>query len=509
MARKKSLAAQLVQAYRDAQKAKAAEARRQEREQAQAERAAAQKRQQRERQAAQQERERQREQARDWERAQKEAERQRAEQARKAEQVVRELEKREAARAREAEQKKKAAARQSVEAARLVKQQASEELRQEASRRTAEVEEQVLRLQSVLASRTTALQSRRPGVEKAVLNRGSDGLTAAVDAALAAVPYPDGLGGVRRSAYAPETRELLLEVDLPGQSVVPTAVAYRYKASPPTVVPQPRKEAEVKQMYRTLVARLALRAIDEALAVTPPALVDVVAFNGHVNAKDRATGKSIRPCLVSVRASREAIEELVLDEPELDPVECLRRLNAVVSQHPYDLEPVRPVVTFDLSKYKWAPDELDVVAGLDHRPDLVALDPIEFEHLIRRLFEAIGLKAWVTQASRDDGVDAVAVNEDPIVGGLCIIQAKRTKNTVPADSVRALAGVMHDKAAAKGIVVTTAWFGKASHDFAQRTGRMELIDGRGLKALLLEHLGIDALIGLPKLPPGWQTQDLR
>ncbi|WP_406363706.1 restriction endonuclease [Streptomyces sp. NBC_00715] len=76
--------------------------------------------------------------------------------------------------------------------------------------------------------------------------------------------------------------------------------------------------------------------------------------------------------------------------------------------------------------------------------------------LIRRLFEKIGLKSWVTQASRDDRVDAVAVNEEPLIGGLCIIQAKRSKNAVPAEAVRALAGVMHDKAAAKDIVVTTA-----------------------------------------------------
>jgi restriction system protein len=33
---------------------------------------------------------------------------------------------------------------------------------------------------------------------------------------------------------------------------------------------------------------------------------------------------------------------------------------------------------------------LDVVAGLDSRPDLLALKPVEFEHLIRQLFENIG-----------------------------------------------------------------------------------------------------------------------
>ena len=105
-------------------------------------------------------------------------------------------------------------------------------------------------------------------------------------------------------------------------------------------------------------------------------------------------------------------------------------------------------------------------------------------------------------------MDAVATNEDPVVGGLCVIQAKRYSNIIGLEAAHALAGVMADKAATKGILVTTSWFGKASHDFAARTGRMDLITGRELKSLLLEHLGLDALIGLPKLPPGWERRDV-
>jgi len=52
------------------------------------------------------------------------------------------------------------------------------------------------------------------------------------------------------------------------------------------------------------------------------------------------------------------------------------------------------------------------------------------------------MKTWVTQASKDDGVDAMATNEDPIFGGLCIIQAKRYRSAVGAEPVRALARVM-------------------------------------------------------------------
>jgi restriction system protein len=110
------------------------------------------------------------------------------------------------------------------------------------------------------------------------------------------------------------------------------------------------------------------------------------------------------------------------------------------------------------------------------------------------------MKSWVTQASRDEGVDGVAVNEDPIVGGLCIIQAKRYSKIVGLEAVHALAGVMEDKNAAKGVLVTTSWVGKASRDFAARNGRIQIIEGRHLKSLLLEHLGLDVLISLPHLP---------
>jgi restriction system protein len=97
-----------------------------------------------------------------------------------------------------------------------------------------------------------------------------------------------------------------------------------------------------------------------------------------------------------------------------------------VSPHPYDLVAVPPVVDFDLAKFTFI-DEFDAAAELDSRFDLLEMDPFEFEQLIRQLFEKIGMKSWVTQASRDDGIDGVAVHEDPIRGGGCVLQAKRYK----------------------------------------------------------------------------------
>jgi restriction system protein len=217
-----------------------------------------------------------------------------------------------------------------------------------------------------------------------------------------------------------------------------------------------------------------------------------------VRAKDRATGQAINPCLITFLATREQFDTLVLDEPQLDPVRCLHHLNALVSPHPYDLEAVTPIIKYDMQQFKLV-EEIGALGGLDSRPDLLALSPYEFERLIRQLIEAMGFKARRTQSSRDDGIDAVAFNESPLIGGLCVIQAKRYKDTIPVEAVRALNGSMHEKKATTGIVVATSSFGKASYDFATNVGRIQLIDGRNLKALLREHLDLDVLIGLPKL----------
>ena len=374
--------------------------------------------------------------------------------------------------------------------------------------RTEAVDTMVAAFERLLQDRHRHLTARRRRAEDAFNNQGPEAFVNEIQRALATSVYPDGLRGSCAAMYRPEARELLVEYELPRQEVIPAVTGYRYLKTKDLIQPEPRKESEIKKLYEKLIARVALRTLAEAFDAAPATLISGIIFNGYVSAKDRTTGKPIRPLLISVHATRDNFVDIMLDEPELDPVACMRGyLNAVISLHPFDLEPVRPVVQFDLSKYKFV-EEMDVIAGLDSRPDLLALTPTEFEHLIRQLFEAIGMKSWVTQASRDEGIDGVAINADPIVGGLYIFQAKRYTKMVGLETVHALAGVVEDKNAAKGILVTTSWVGKASRDFAARNGRIEIIEGRDLKAMLLEHLGLDVLISLPKLPPDWEQNDV-
>ncbi|TCP43855.1 restriction system protein [Tamaricihabitans halophyticus] len=310
-------------------------------------------------------------------------------------------------------------------------------------------------------------------------------------------PIPDDLPVDVDVAYQPEPKKLLVNRDLPEVDVIPDVREFSYVRTRDEIVRKARPVKEIRQRYTSLVAQLVLRTMRDVFEATPQEIIDEVAVNGYVSTRNKATGQPERPCLVSVSATRELFAKLVLGE--LDPAQCLGHLKARISPHPWDLEEVSPVFDPDLSKYRLA-DAHDVAAGLDSRPVLLHLPPYDFEILVKELFEAMGMKSWVTQASRDDGLDAVAVNKDPIMGGTCIIQAKRYRGVVPAEAVRALAGVMDDKKASRGVLVTTSWYGKATHDFADRNGRIQLIEGRELKHLLAKHLNLDVLIGDVKRP---------
>ncbi|NRQ32964.1 restriction endonuclease [Nonomuraea sp. NN258] len=303
--------------------------------------------------------------------------------------------------------------------------------------------------------------------------------------------YPPGFPKLFQVAYRPENRDLVVEFELPPQSVVPEVRAYKYVKARDTIDPIPRPQTEVKQRYAKLLADVALRTLHEIFTSTPRELVEAVVFNGRLNTVDQATGKKVRPHLLSVEAERAEFEDLVL--ADVNPVACLKRLNALVSPNPYDLEAIEPFITFDLKRFRFSED-MDVVSGLDSRRNLLKLSPTEFEHLVRELFVAMGAEAWTTIPSKDGGVDAVATSDNLFFGGVCLIQAKRWANLVGLEAVHALTGVMADHNATTGVLVTTSWFGRASEQFAQRN-RITLINGAELKHLIKKHLNIDVIPG--------------
>lgn len=91
----------------------------------------------------------------------------------------------------------------------------------------------------------------------------------------------------------------------------------------------------------------------------------------------------------------------------------------------------------------------------------------------------MGLETRLTRSSRDDGVDVVACDQRPVLGGKVVIQAKRYCKTVGVSAVRDRYGTMMNEGANKGILVSTSGYGNDAFNFA-KDKPIELIDGARL-----------------------------
>jgi restriction system protein len=328
--------------------------------------------------------------------------------------------------------------------------------------------------------------------EKALKERDQDAVVQYVSLVLDSSEYGDDIPEEFRVAYSPDSREVVLEWVLPTIEVVPFVKEYTYTRAKDEIREKARPRAEITSLYRTVIAALTLRTIGELLHALPDDLLTTVTFNGILATVDPATGKDVRPCVISVRTTRTAFTSLELGR--VDPAACLGSLGASVSKKPEELAPVRPVIEFDMADRRFVPSE-DAISELDTRSNIMDLTPFEFENLVTNLFSKMGLDAKQTRSSRDGGVDCVAFDSRPVLGGKVVIQAKRYKNTVGVSAVRDLFGTMMNEGANKGILVTTAGYGPDAHDFA-KDKPIELIDGGGL-LYLLDQNGVQARIIMP------------
>lgn len=310
---------------------------------------------------------------------------------------------------------------------------------------------------------------------------------------LDASEYPEGFPKTHRAAFVPESRQLVVEYELPPVSIVPPTRLYKYVKSRDAIDESARPQAQLRALYAHVVAQTALRTLHELFEADRGSRLETVVLNCFVATIDPATGQASAPHLITVRASKEALDRV--DLGRVDPIACLKGLNAGISRSPHELLPVRPILEFDMVDPRFI-QESDVLGALDQRPNLMELSPKDFESLISNLFQKMGLETRQTQSTRDGGVDCIAYDPRPIFGGKVIIQAKRYKNTVGVSAVRDLFGTLQNEGASKGILVSTSGYGKSSFEFADGKP-LELLGGSNLLFLLAEHAGIEARIEPP------------
>jgi restriction system protein len=246
-------------------------------------------------------------------------------------------------------------------------------------------------------------------------------------------------------------------------------------------------EKSVREMYNDVLYQITLRTIFELCQSDVVDAINTIVLNGWVNSVDKAVGKEVNACILSLQVTK--AEFMQLNLANVQPKACFKKLKGVSGSDLLGLSPVRPILQLNKEDKRFVPS-YGVVGELDDSVNLAAMDWLDFENLIREVFEkeftSNGGEVKITRASRDGGVDAIAFDPDPIRGGKIVIQAKRYTNPVGVSAVRDLFGTVHNEGATKGILVTTSDYGPDAYEFAKGKP-LTLLSGSELLYLLQKH----------------------
>jgi restriction system protein len=279
----------------------------------------------------------------------------------------------------------------------------------------------------------------------------------------------------------------VLDYELPNLTAFPSVKEVKFVASRSELQEVPLSDVWIKKTYDEVLYQISLRTLYELFKYDETDVLRSVVFNGWVRSIDRATGSEVHACVMSLEAGKD--EFLAINLRQVDPKLCFKKLKGVSASKLIELSPVKPLVVLNREDKRFV-EGYAVADAIDERTNLAAMDWLDFENLIREVFEKEfskgGGEVKITQASRDGGVDAIAFDPDPIRGGKIVIQAKRYTNTVGVSAVRDLYGTVHNEGANKGILVTTSDYGPDAYAFA-KDKPLTLLSGGELLYLLAQH----------------------
>jgi restriction system protein len=299
--------------------------------------------------------------------------------------------------------------------------------------------------------------------------------------------YPDSFPKEFDLEYNPDTKLLVIDYVLPAPDDLPKVSEVKYINTKKEIKEYFISDTQQSKLYDSTIYQICLRTIHELFEADAVNAFDIVAFNGWVQAINKATGKKVNNCIASLQTRKKEFLEIELFH--IDPKTCFKNLKGVASSKLIGIVPIQPLIQINRHDKRFVSSK-DVSGILDEGYNLAAMGWEDFEHLLRELFEkefsSNGGEVKVTQASRDGGVDAVAFDPDPIRGGKIVIQAKRYTNTVGVSAVRDLYGTVLNEGATKGLLVTTADYGPDAYEFA-RNKPITLLNGGNLLSLLEKH----------------------
>ena len=244
-------------------------------------------------------------------------------------------------------------------------------------------------------------------------SKQEDAIVEYCDMVLSNSEYPKDFPQIFTINYNPTNNIIIIDYHLPSTKDIPYIESVKYIKSKDSIAEKPLSKTNFSNLYDNTLYQISLRTIHELFEADKVSALNSVVFNGFVTALNPATGHEETNCILSIQANKDEFEAINLEGIVANKSykECFKALKGVGSAKLSTITPVKPILYINreddrfVKHYNFADD-------LDHSINIAAMNWLDFENLIREIFEkefsANGGEVRVTQASADGGVDAIA-----------------------------------------------------------------------------------------------------
>jgi restriction system protein len=203
--------------------------------------------------------------------------------------------------------------------------------------------------------------------------------------ALEAMQMPIDYDRIVTVEYTVSNKMLIVELYLPIVEDIPKLKSVSYIKIKNEYNESCFPDTYIKKKYDDVIYQIVLLSINTIFKLCDQGnLIDAIVLNGRVNTIDKATGKAIDPCVLSVNITRESFHDLNLNA--IDPKAWFRSVKGVSATSFTKVTPIAPIISMSREDDRFI-DGYSVAETIDSSVNLAAMDWQDFENFIREVFE--------------------------------------------------------------------------------------------------------------------------
>jgi len=153
--------------------------------------------------------------------------------------------------------------------------------------------------------------------------------------------YPETFPKDFKLGYYSDSNLVIVDYVLPAPDDLPTLAEVKYIASKKIFKELFLSETQLSKNYDSVIYKMTLRTLYELFEADRAEALESVIFNGWVNTIDKATGKKVNTCIVSIQTKKIDFKEINL--LNVDPKTCFKYFKGIGSNKLSSIIAVQPI----------------------------------------------------------------------------------------------------------------------------------------------------------------------